>query len=62
MVLANEGQEQRRCDRNRKRSKRREILCPYHGIHLLGSSIFYAPNCPDDVKVRRAHLVCSFRF
>ncbi|MFZ4665393.1 MAG: hypothetical protein ACOYME_03080 [Prochlorotrichaceae cyanobacterium] len=34
MVLANEGQEQRRCDRNRKRSKRRAILCPEHGIHM----------------------------
>ena len=25
---------QRRCDRNRKRSKRREIRCPAHGCHL----------------------------
>jgi hypothetical protein len=25
---------QRRCDRNRKRSKRRAIYCPVHGCHL----------------------------
>ncbi|MEJ1934314.1 hypothetical protein WDZ92_29300 [Nostoc sp. NIES-2111] len=25
---------QRRCDRNRKRSKRRAIYCPIHGCHL----------------------------
>jgi len=41
MVLANEGQEQRRCDRNRKRSKRRAILCPEHGIHLNSVSQKY---------------------
>ncbi|MBW4686033.1 MAG: hypothetical protein KME40_13260 [Komarekiella atlantica HA4396-MV6] len=25
---------QRRCDRNRKRSKRRDIYCPYHGCYI----------------------------
>lgn len=29
---------QRRCDRNRKRSKRRAIYCPVHGCHLDSTS------------------------
>lgn len=35
MVLCIQGVKlQRRCDRNRKRSKRRAIYCPIHGCHL----------------------------
>lgn len=29
---------QKRCDRNRKRSKRRAIFCPIHGCHLESAS------------------------
>ncbi len=32
--MAKEAGVQRRCDRNRKRSKRRSIYCPVHGCHL----------------------------
>jgi len=32
---------QRRCDRNRKRSKRRSIYCPYHGCYLHSVSAKY---------------------
>ena len=33
---------QRRCDRNRKRSKRRAIYCPIHGCHLDSVSQKYS--------------------
>ncbi len=33
---------QRRCDRNRKRSKRRAIYCPIHGCHLDSTSQKYS--------------------
>jgi hypothetical protein len=42
MVLANEGQGQRRCDRNRKRSKRRAIYCPDHQVYLHSVSQKYS--------------------
>lgn len=32
---------QRRCDRNRKRSKRRSIYCPVHGCHIHSVSQKY---------------------
>ncbi len=32
---------QRRCDRNRKRSKRRAVHCPIHGCHLDGTGHKY---------------------
>ena len=34
MELPQEGRKRRRCDRNRKRSKRRSIYCPKHQVHL----------------------------
>jgi hypothetical protein len=34
MANAKEGQKRRRCDRNRKRSKRRAIYCPVHQCYL----------------------------
>jgi hypothetical protein len=33
---------QKRCDRNRKRSQRRSILCPRHGCHLNSVSRKFA--------------------
>ncbi|BAY66053.1 hypothetical protein NIES22_61660 [Calothrix brevissima NIES-22] len=33
-LLIWEGKLQRRCDRNRNRSKRRAINCPYHGCYI----------------------------
>jgi len=33
---------QRRCDRNRKRSKRRAIYCPIHGCHVDSASPKYS--------------------
>jgi hypothetical protein len=33
---------QKRCDRNRKRSKRRAVYCPLHGCYLDSSSQKYA--------------------
>ena len=42
MVLMNEGQGQRRCDRNRKRSKRRAIYCPDHQVYLHSVSQKYS--------------------
>ncbi|KAM3099456.1 hypothetical protein ACKFKG_03315 [Phormidesmis sp. 146-35] len=33
---------QKRCDRNRKRSKRRAIYCPVHGCHLHSVSQKYS--------------------
>ncbi len=37
-----EGKLQRRCDRNRKRSKRRAIYCPLHGCYLESVSQKYS--------------------
>ncbi|BAZ20165.1 hypothetical protein NIES4073_10410 [Kalymmatonema gypsitolerans NIES-4073] len=41
-LFSNEGVElQRRCDRNRKRSKRRGVHCPVHGCYLQSVSQKY---------------------
>jgi hypothetical protein len=41
-LLIREVELQKRCDRNRKRSKRRAIYCPVHGCYLHSVSQKYA--------------------
>ncbi|NDJ23997.1 hypothetical protein GS682_20590 [Nostoc sp. B(2019)] len=45
---------QRRCDRNRKRSKRRAIYCPYHGCYIDSASQKYQlfANQPGQLQQR----------
>lgn len=47
---------QRRCDRNRKRSKRRAIYCPTHGCYLDSASQKYSLYA-DRVEHLRQHGV-----
>lgn len=41
MLKIREAELQKRCDRNRKRSKRRTIYCPVHGCYLDSASQKY---------------------
>jgi hypothetical protein len=53
---------QNRCDRNRKRSKRRSILCPCHGCLLDSASQKFAlfADSPEQLKSRgMRHLPAS---
>jgi GH43 family beta-xylosidase len=45
---------QRRCDRNRKRSKRRAIYCPIHSCYLDSMSSKYQlyADCSDQLEAR----------
>jgi len=41
MTVSQEGRGRKRCERNRKRSKRRAIYCPIHGCYLDSTSQKY---------------------
>jgi len=41
MSVSREGRGRKRCERNRKRSKRRAIYCPIHGCYLDSASRKY---------------------
>lgn len=52
MTFANDNQGKRRCDRNRKRSKRRSIYCPKHNCYLDSVSQKYSLFADDPHHLR----------
>jgi hypothetical protein len=52
---------QKRCDRNRKRSKRRPIFCPKHGCYITSASQKYYlfADTPEQLSARGVNKLAS---